>query len=43
MIGFGEITRQPNPILNLFMLYFLAAITAGLFLYRRYKNLKNHE
>ena len=40
MIGFGEITRQPNPILNLFILYFLAAITTGLFLYRRYKNHK---
>jgi hypothetical protein len=40
IIGFGEITRQPNPILNLFILYFLAAITTGLFLYHRYKNHK---
>ncbi len=40
MIGVGEITRQPNPILNLFILYFLVAITTGLFLYRRYKSHK---
>ena len=40
MIDVGEITRQPNPILNLFILYFLVAITTGLFLYRRYKNHK---
>ena len=40
MIGFGEITKQPNPILNLFILYFLVAITTGLFLYRRYKSHK---
>lgn len=40
MVGVGEITRQPNPILNLFILYFLVAITTGLFLYRRYKSHK---
>ena len=40
IIGVGEITRQPNPILNLFILYFLVAITIGLFLYRRYKSHK---
>ncbi|MEA3293612.1 MAG: hypothetical protein U9P81_01365 [Euryarchaeota archaeon] len=40
MIGVGEITRQPKPILNLFILYFLVAITTGLFLYRRYKSHK---
>jgi len=40
MVGLGEITRQKNPILNLFILYFLAAIATGLFLLFRYKSHK---